>query len=116
MDKYDEAIKYLTKFPKRIHAAWFAPPGRPRSQVRKAHCLFQYVTPNGKYEDSEGKTYRCGCLTQIRAGGRKGFTPNLTKDILEDERIPTGPCDITLSNLPVFAEWHRRLDKELGRN
>jgi hypothetical protein len=39
----------------------------------------------------------------------------LTKAIRADARIPEGPQWITVNDLPVFAEWQRRLDKELKR-
>ena len=40
-------------------------------------------------------------------------TPELTKAIRKDPRIPKLPKNITVADLPVFAEWQRRLDKEI---
>lgn len=105
MDKYDKAIEYLTQNPDKIYINWMASLG-------EAWCLFQ-STGNDLNE--------YGCLTQIRSVGVLYIapTPELTKAIRADERIPFSPSvgnqTITLAHLPIFAEWQRRLDKELGR-
>ena len=111
-DKYDRAIAYLTEFPEAIGDAWSSDgdsPGWP---------LFQYATPDGKIGARDNRT--CGCLTTIRFGHDKDFgsvawTDELTAAILADERIPRLIGDVTLAHLPVFAEWQRRIDRELGR-
>lgn len=54
----------------------------------------------------------CACLTGIRAG-MPGPTPKLSKAIMADVRIPLIPGDITPESLPAFAEWQRRLDREI---
>ena len=105
-DKYDVAIEYLCKHPREIRKAW----GNPDKHTEG--CLFQFAEKNSDEIESE-----CGCLTMIRSHkfavvvGR----PDLTKEIRNDDRIPNGPSGITTDNLHVFAEWQRRLDKELQR-
>ena len=109
-DKYDKAIDYLRKHPERIHAAWSQP-------WWGAGCLFQ-IAANGQ------TTHNAGCLTMIRPHKAEKEEvgkwiipghPDLTQAIRHDSRIPRTPREITIANLPVFAEWQRRLDKELQR-
>ncbi len=57
----------------------------------------------------------CGCLTQVKKDYKEAATINLTKAIRADPRIPREPEYITIDDLPVFAEWQRRIDKELNR-
>lgn len=104
MDKYDKAIAYLTENPHQIFESWqwggslFLRTGNPRPRT----CDSDLVV---------------GCLTQIRADvGYCTPTPELTKAIRNDDRIPKRPEQITVGNLPLFAEWQRRLDKELGED
>lgn len=101
MDKYDKAIAYLTDHPDEIEKAWFDKDWN--GEVHPHHCLFNRTHPD------------CGCLTQIRAGFSWGPNKKLTAEIESDERIPKGVEKITVADLPVFAEWQRRLDKELNR-
>lgn len=104
-DKYDEAVEYLTENPKAIWHSWGTPTSHPSG------CLFQYVTPTG----DDGETY-CGCLTLIRGSSNfKACTPELTEAIRADKRIPEKGDEITVEHLPIFAEWQRRIDKELNR-
>jgi hypothetical protein len=69
--------------------------------------------------DSSG---RCGCLTQIRSWGtdyaasREPRIRELCMEVARDARIPAYPEDITVEHLPVFVEWQRRLDAELGED
>ena len=93
-DKYDAAIEYLTEHPDEILPAWNTP------YEHRAGCLFVYTAPG------------CGCLTQIRYG-KPAPTPELAREIGSDKRIPHLGRDITLLHLPVFAEWNRRLDREI---
>lgn len=97
MDKYDEQIACLTLNPARIVDAWAL-----------GDCLFQ-----GASHDGEVGPY--GCLTMVRTGAWNAATPELTEQIRNDMRIPSNCFGITVESLPVFAEWQRRLDKELGR-
>lgn len=118
-DKYDRAVAYLSKNPGKIFAAWQNPQiyeDLPED-IEQAHCLFQYCTPDGlKAVREDGKV--CGCLTQIRCTahlGDSGFvawTDALTEEIRKDNSVPTYP-DVT--SLQKFAEYQRKLDKELAR-
>lgn len=101
MDKYDIAIQNLTLLddPREILDAW----GTPKS---RNGCLFDYA--------GRTSTPHIGCLTQIRSNVKfHAETPELTEKIRNDKRIPKYAGDIKLKDLPVFAEWQRRLDKEL---
>lgn len=126
MDNYDAAIAYLTEHPDEICVAWNNPHDNPGG------CLFLH-THEGYAGDSQknhgGKYVACGCLTQIRMDRETTLKPEidyynvpyvaptveLTKLIAADERIPDNVYDIMIKDLPVFAEWQRRLDKELNR-
>ena len=119
-DKYDRAIEVLLEasdFKVEAEEAWNAP------LTHEAGCLFQFASKSGRFEeptvtqcDSCGNELMCGCLTLIRETVCDvADTPELTEAIRADERIPTSPRDITPEDLPVFAEWQRRLDKELER-
>jgi hypothetical protein len=103
-DKYDLAVDYLTKNPDKLIKSWEFPESYPSG------CLFAFAgqEPLDCYNG-------CGCLTQVRYGMYPAETPELTDAIRRDERIPIFPDDIKPSDLPVFAEWQRRLDLELGR-
>ena len=104
-DKYDLEIEQLRQNPELIEHHWNM--GYLYSQ---RYPLFQPCADrrvlNGMF---------CGCLTQVKDRKYPAATPELTKAIQADDRIPTLPENITLDMLPVFAEWQRRLDKELGR-
>ncbi len=100
-DKYDEAVAYLTKHPRKIFDAWDLPDETPHG------CLFMPV--RGDY------SFCCGCLTEVASGLRRACTNELTEAIRADVRIPTNPREITPDDLPVFAEWQRRIDLELNR-
>jgi len=112
MDKYDKAIELLTRADNprvEIYDAW------AQCSTHPAGCLFGYVSKNRQqYIDKVGPYQVCGCLTQIRREA-EAETPELTLAIRADKRIPKIPNSITLKDLPVFAEWQRRIDKELGR-
>lgn len=103
MDKYDLAVQYLKEHPEEIGKAW------DQFADHEAGCLFLFCTKNGVRSWGE----RCGCLTQIRFDPSLiAFNRELTQEIRQDTRIPTRPEDIRIDDLPVFAEWQRRLDKE----
>ena len=100
MDKYDKAIAYLKENPDAIQDAWVTP------DLHQAGCLFAFAGPIEK----DG----IGCLTQIRGyHAYHAETEALTLEIKNDTRIPEGIQDVTVDNLEIFAEWQRRLDKEL---
>ena len=104
-DKYDDAVAYLTDNPGEILAAWNRPDKHP------AGALFNYVAR----EVPKELDCMYGCLTQIRGEIYEAETPELTRAIRADERIPRKSALVTLAHLPVFAEWQRRIDKELNR-
>lgn len=111
-DKYDEAIEYLATHPGEIRAAWREASTEEGEQEHPAHCLFQGATKNGHIDLDAG----CGCLTQIRCGFLKAETPELTEAIKSDMRIPASVLSVKVNHLPIFAEWQRRIDKELNRS
>lgn len=101
MDKYDRQILELTRYPDRIMKHW-----------GNGWGLFQFATPSGK---SEPNLYpECGCLTMISSTpAYEASTEELTEAIRNDPRIPVDPELIEVEHLPIFAEWQRRLDKEI---
>lgn len=109
MDRYDEAVAYLTEHPDKIQATWAS----PFLHVHTGGALFQTAA------DTKRDTAICyGCLTQIRQLPHfyRSQTPNLTKAILDDDRLPTNEKEITVAHLPIFAEWQRKIDEETGRD
>lgn len=107
MDEYDLEIERITKEitegnSKAISEAWF-----------KGECLFKFASKSGNPD----LLHRFGCLTIIRNYPNTYYaeTKALTEEISKDERIPKNASSITVKDLPVFAEWQRRLDKELNR-
>lgn len=118
-DKYDLAIEYLREHPDEIRDAWSDGYGGSHP----ACCLFKAASPSGcanRAPHAKGSA-ACGCLTLVRRGvddwemPQTAWTPELAEAIRTDERIPTSDKEITLDHLPVFAEWQRRIDRELGR-
>jgi hypothetical protein len=121
-DKYDFAIEYLHENPDDIGDAW----GSPQEYAGKGGELFGFVGPdwtsnsqNVRYEGSVGGT--CGCLQQIRKAKEDGndgtygemcmsHWPRLWEQIASDRRLPFDQSDIGLEELPVFAEWQRKVD------
>ena len=119
-DKYDKAVMYLLKaagessleFSHAVYLAW------SHYISHEAGCLFGFCAPNPACADcyTDHGVGPCGCLTQVRRyGDRPAATPKLTAEIKADERIPLDWSLITPNDLPVFAEWQRRLDEELNR-
>jgi hypothetical protein len=105
-DVYDDAVEWLTAHPDRISPAW----QRPYSS--RFGFLFGFTGADTADRDCEVAT---GCLTQVKAGFANAGTPALTEAIRADPRIPDSMRGINPTNLHVFAEWRRRLDKEFGR-
>lgn len=108
MDKYDKAIKYFNDHPSQIRGAW-ASPG-----TCEGGALFMYASVSGT------RKLGCGCLTQIRGnvnlsaiGPKNMLMRDITDEIRNDDRIPVRSDDVSVDNLYVFAEWQRRLDKEI---
>lgn len=106
-DYYDDAVAYLTEHPECIGKAWML--HRHVSEI--GGLLFGFVTPSREMSRVE-----CGCLTTIRCDDDDvAWTKSLTQAIRADERIPSKDKDITPETLPVFAEWQRKIDRELNR-
>ncbi len=121
-DKYDFAMQYLQENPDEIYDAW----GDPGEFEGRGGELFGFVGPDwtsssneGRYEGTVGGT--CGCLQQIRKAKEDGHDgssgdmcmshwPRLWEQIASDRRLPFDSCDIGLEDLPVFAEWQRKVD------
>ena len=108
-DIYDQEIEYLKRNPRQIYSHW-----------NKSGPLFgRACNPN------HDTLSAIGCLTQIRSEDHyNAQTPEITTLIREDSRIPYTPsyahkyagiCSITLDDLPVFAEWQRKMDIEFQR-
>lgn len=107
MDKYDKHIESLLNSEdpiEEIHYDW---------SIGKD--LFQFCSIKGK---SVGGT-NCGCLTMIAYVNSviehevkidPSIDDMLTQQIRSDDRIPRSFADITTDDLPVFAEWQRKLD------
>jgi hypothetical protein len=108
-DKYDEAVEYLTEHPEMIDAVWNEP------DEFSAGCLFGFASPDGSRMYAIGNNATCGCLTEVKAGNFRAYTHELTAAIRADNRIPEDGSEITSADLPVFAEWQRRIDAGLGR-
>lgn len=111
-DAYDDAVEYLTANPADIKSAWLVPPPWTSAEIAQAHCLFGHVTPDRQcmFDGRE-----CGCITQIRGIEMSACRGDLTIAIREDSRLPDFSNDIKVEHLPIFAEWQRRLDRELNR-
>ena len=112
MDKYDEAIAYLTENPELMGKAWAVPYEDTAPKLAQAHCLFRIVDNSETFEQERGS--ECGCITQVKCGAMAA-TSELAKAIFNDNRIPSSWTEITVAHLPIFAEWQRRIDKELNR-
>lgn len=104
-DKYDRAMAWFKKYPSAIQLAWSRP------NLARGGCLFDCATPDGLSANTPSGEH-CGCLTTIREHAYVAWTPELTAAILADDRIPM-KANIRVSDLPVFAEWQRRLDREI---
>ncbi len=108
-DKYDDAIKYLTEHPDKIEQAWFLNTGHP------AHCLFQFLTPDGKPDDTVDEKDACGCPTLVQTRDFRGYTRQLTVAVRKNRQIPDSIEAVTVESLSAFAEIQRLADKVLGR-
>lgn len=114
MDKYDAAVEYLTARPHQIQSAWISAWLDP--DFEGGGCLFGFIRPSrDRKVGPDGRSY--GCLTQIRnrPDWFCALTPEMTDQIVADDRIPTSDDQITVEMLPVFAEWQRKKDDMLDR-
>ena len=114
MDKYDDAIAFLTENPRMIYTAW----NSPEAHRDAGGCLFMPCY-RGRVDNLPQDAYP-GCLTQIRSARsyvvghtNAALAERLTKEIRDDVRIPNDPNKIRIGDLEVLAEWQRKLDKEL---
>ncbi len=106
MDIYDLEIERLTANPELIEYSW-----------KKCEPLFKVCKHNNTHINLRNPA---GCLTEIRSKTmafpvgvciHPHIDTKLTEKIMNDERIPRSCKDIKVSDLPVFAEWQRVLDK-----
>lgn len=105
-DGYDLQIAYLTAHPEEIEGQWVRGLG-----------LFAYASKGRPFSYDVVYDMWEGCLTMIRADANRGVVgrPDLTAAIRADKRLPKTVDDVTPRDLPAFAYWQRRLDKELDR-
>lgn len=106
IDRYDQEVERLTKKLRTdelaIEKSW-----------GDAEPLFEFCTRD-RSTGSRGKI--CGCLVMIRNQQKYvAETVELTASIRADKQLPVVSSSITVEHLPIFAEWQRRIDKELGR-
>jgi hypothetical protein len=112
-DVYDEAVEYLTAHPNEIYSAWVRGPyagddayGDREWSQHPGSYLFRTV-----FDDS--------CATEIRAGLSSKVenydAPPVVMELAADETVPENPEDIRPEDLPRFAYWQRRFDRELVR-
>ncbi len=102
MDKYDEEIEQIRQ---ELETNEYT----IKDHWNDATPLFNFAS------NLDRQINHCGCLTHIACGYMEAQTEELTQAIRNDPRIPGDSEYITLDDLPVFAEWQRRLDKELNR-
>lgn len=123
MDKYDDAIEWLVEHADEIskygeqmvEVAW------GNNRTHQAGCLFAFCYRDDSYPQLED-WQSCGCLTMIRSNPKRyvAATPALTLEISLDSRLPREieelrdlRGDNLRAALQPFAEWQRRLDKEI---
>ena len=94
-DIYDLEVERLTENPCEIYLSWVS-----------SGPLFQFCGP----QDT------CGCLTMVARGAINAATVELTEEIRKHKHLfPASGSSIKTKHLPVFAEWQRRIDKDLNR-
>ncbi len=115
-DRFDKAVKHLTKRPELIAETWNRAYATELGQrafttaERAAHaasaCLFLNCGNKG--------FPATGCLTQVCHNHQKAGTPELTKAIRADKKIPRNGDAIKVGDLQLFADWQRRIKRELA--
>lgn len=122
MDKYDRAVEFLTQNPQMIEEVWDRAKAGSHPESLKNNFNFsdEMIQATCLFTSASKDPYdvRYGCLTEIHSKkvcSSTAQTPELTRAIVEDDRLPSNGADIEVNHLPVFAEWQRRIDKELGR-
>lgn len=125
MDKYQEAVEYFIRAPrKEIRAAWEDPFGHLHG------CLFYFLTPNGRFQ-KRPDGLPCGCPTQIKLAGtlvsnshdskfnyEVAWTDNLTKHVRAHSgvyKLFNSLVFIERSHLEAIADCQRWADTELNR-
>ena len=114
MDKYDKQIERILAYSGRsLEFEWMTGVG-----------LFQYVTPTGDFCRRPDEL-ECGCLTLVHSQPDcVAWTDELTELIRADDRLPMNSSEMVhrwdqldlegrRALLGVFAEWQRRLDREI---
>jgi hypothetical protein len=110
-DAYDEAVAYLKEHRDEIFGAWRDGFVTEELNPHHAHILFR---PCGHRRwNADGQL--CGCLTQVKNGMGVAATPELTEAIRLDQKVPEYGTQIRAHHLEAFADWQRRIDRELGR-
>lgn len=112
MDRYDEAIEFLTRYPDELEEAARNPGENPIAGCLFANAgqnLYSYLKqPNGRW---------LGDPVAIH-GDPEHYTAEddgLTQVIIADDRLPRTSALLELSHLPVLAEYQRRFDKWWNR-
>lgn len=110
MDIYDQEVERLTKALKDCETR-----DEELEIILSAWGYGFYHSPlfDGCSKNRRGAKYGdyCGCLTQVASGSHLAENQFLTDLILKDKRLPFKTDEITVHNLPVFAEWQRKMDK-----
>ena len=96
-DVYDAEVERCSGPEIRLSTEW----GHPLS-------LFSECSPRRWDAATE-----CGCLTQVHSRSQKACTVALTDAIRADSRIPDWPREMEPHHLATFAEWQRRMDREI---
>lgn len=99
MDIYDKEVERLTNNPQDIWKDW----------NYTGSILFSNAAPKGVVFNKKTNEYY-GCITQVKARIYPAYTRNLTDEIREDKRVPSDGKYITVEDLPVFAEYRRKID------
>lgn len=117
-DKYDDEIEVIATatFPEiAVEDHW-----------TMATNLFQFCRPSISSSSRNPQGIYCGCLTMVREGTGAAWTPELTEEIRDDYRIHKGNGKLKRAVrgangdqqkirdiLQPYAEWQRRLDREI---
>ena len=113
-DRFDKAVDYLTEHPDLIAETWNAAlddyTDDLSSEEQEAHeiaaCLFLECGNKG--------FPATGCLTQVCHERLGAGTDELTELIRADKKIPRNGEAIKVGDLQLFADWQRRIKRELA--
>jgi len=115
-DIYEKAIRYLICHEKELLDIWDDPKSHPSG------ILFQAASKSGEVEWNDEFTSLCGDICEIASGDRSAGTKEITKLIVEDDRITVlGEDDLpelqpTEEFLSVFMEWQNLFDMTWNRD